>query len=41
MDREVVVKLSRDEALVLFEWLSRTDELTNDFGEPVEDGPSR
>jgi hypothetical protein len=41
MDREVVVKLSRDEALVLFEWLSRTDELTNDFGDPVEDGPSR
>jgi hypothetical protein len=32
-----VVKLSRDEALVLFEWLSRTEELTNDFGDLVED----
>jgi hypothetical protein len=26
-----------DEALVLFEWLSRTDELTSDFGDLVED----
>jgi hypothetical protein len=34
---EVVVRLSRDEALVLFEWLSRTDEATNDFGDLVED----
>ncbi|MCM0674845.1 hypothetical protein NCC78_09095 [Micromonospora phytophila] len=34
---EVVVRLSHDEALVLFEWLSRTDELTNDFGDLVED----
>lgn len=34
---EVVVRLSHDEALVLFEWLCRTDELTNDFGDLVED----
>lgn len=32
-----MVRLSHDEALVLFEWLSRTDELTNDFGDLVED----
>ncbi|MEU5790358.1 hypothetical protein ABZ754_21870 [Micromonospora purpureochromogenes] len=38
MDQEaVVVRLSHDEGLVLFEWLSRTDELTNDFGDLVED----
>ena len=35
--REVVIRLSQDEALVLFEWLSRTDELTNDFGDLVVD----
>jgi hypothetical protein len=33
---EVVLKLSRDEALVLFEWLRRTDDLTDDFGDLVE-----
>lgn len=32
-----MVRLSHDEALVLFEWLSRTDELTNDFGDLIED----
>jgi hypothetical protein len=34
---EVAIKLSRDEALVLFEWLGRTNELTNCFGDLVED----
>jgi hypothetical protein len=34
---EVVLRLSRDEALVLFEWLYRTDETTNDFADLVED----
>jgi len=37
VDDEVVIRLSQDEALVLFEWLYRTDELTNDFGDLVED----
>ncbi|MEU4219632.1 hypothetical protein [Actinoplanes sp. NPDC026623] len=38
MDQDdVALKLSRDEALVLFEWLGRTDELTNHFGDLVED----
>lgn len=32
-----VVRLSHDEALVLVEWLSRIDELANDFGDLVED----
>jgi hypothetical protein len=36
MSQEVAVTLSRDEALVLFEWLTRTDERTNDFGDLVE-----
>lgn len=35
--KDVAVKLSHDEALVLFEWLSRTDDLTNHFGGIVED----
>ncbi|MEU4402563.1 hypothetical protein ACIQH6_29075 [Micromonospora orduensis] len=34
---EVVLRLGRDEALVLFEWLYRTDETTNDFADLVED----
>ncbi|MFG2059354.1 hypothetical protein ACGFI9_35620 [Micromonospora sp. NPDC048930] len=34
---EVVLRLSRDEALVLFEWLYRTDKTTNDFVDLVED----
>lgn len=34
---EVVLRLNRDEALVLFEWLYRTDEVTNDFADLVED----
>ncbi|MFI7279088.1 hypothetical protein ACIBOV_02325 [Micromonospora chersina] len=34
---EVVLRLGRDEALVLFEWLYRTDEMTNDFADLVED----
>jgi hypothetical protein len=37
VDDEVVIRLSQDEALVLFEWLYRTDDLTNDFGDLVED----
>lgn len=36
-EREVVVRLSHDEALVLFEWLSRTDERTSDFADLIED----
>ncbi|GIJ28859.1 hypothetical protein Vqi01_40210 [Micromonospora qiuiae] len=36
-EREVVVRLSHDEALVLFEWLSRTDERTSDFADVIED----
>lgn len=31
------MRLGGDEALVLFEWLTRTDRLTNDFGDLVED----
>ncbi|MFC3503583.1 hypothetical protein ACFOOK_21780 [Micromonospora krabiensis] len=34
---EVVVRLTHDEALVLFEWLHRTDERTNGFTGLVED----
>ncbi|TQJ21942.1 hypothetical protein FBZ33_2175 [Micromonospora sp. A202] len=34
---EMVLRLNRDEALVLFEWLYRTDETTNDFADLVED----
>ncbi len=34
---EVVVRLSRDEALALFESLSRTVELTNEFRVLVDD----
>jgi hypothetical protein len=38
MDRhEVMVSLSHDEALVLFDWLYRTDERTDRFGDLVED----
>ncbi|MEO3743723.1 hypothetical protein [Plantactinospora sp. B5E13] len=38
MDRDdVVLRLSRDEALVLFDWLTRTDGQSNDFGDVVED----
>ncbi|TDC44969.1 hypothetical protein E1258_31000 [Micromonospora sp. KC207] len=36
-EREVVVRLSHDEALVLFQWLNRTDERTSDFADLVED----
>lgn len=36
-EREVVLRLSGDEALVLFEWLNRTNKATNDFGDLVED----
>lgn len=34
---EAVLRLSRDEALVLFEWLYRNDVTTNDFADLVED----
>ncbi|MEH1102116.1 hypothetical protein [Micromonospora sp. CPCC 205561] len=34
---EVVLRLTRDEALVLFEWLYRTDAATDDFADLVED----
>jgi hypothetical protein len=34
---EVVITLTRDEALVLFECLSRTDSRTNDLGDLAED----
>jgi hypothetical protein len=34
---EIVITLSHDEALVLFEWLPRTDGLTNDFGDLIKD----
>jgi hypothetical protein len=34
---EVVLRLSHDEALVLFDWLTRTDERTKAFGDLVED----
>jgi len=33
----VRISLTQDEALVLFEWLSRIDEQTNDFRDLVED----
>jgi hypothetical protein len=35
--RDLAVKLSHDEALVLFAWLSRTNEATNDFADLTED----
>ena len=31
------MRLTSDEALVLFEWLNRTDGLANGFGDLVED----
>ena len=34
---EVVLGLSHDEALVLFDWLTRTDERTNGFRDLVDD----
>jgi hypothetical protein len=34
---DVRISLTQDEALVLFEWLSRIDEQTNDFRDLVED----
>jgi hypothetical protein len=34
---KIAIGLSPDEALVLFEWLSRTEELSNDFRDLVED----
>jgi hypothetical protein len=34
---EVVIRLSHDEALVLFEWLTRTDDATDGFANLVED----
>ncbi len=34
---EVMVRLSHDEALVLFEWLYRTNEATNHLHDLVED----
>ncbi|MFI7606963.1 hypothetical protein ACIBTV_17735 [Micromonospora sp. NPDC049366] len=36
-DGEVVVRLTHDEALVLFEWLHRTDERTGGFTDLIED----
>ncbi|MEV8505063.1 hypothetical protein AB0368_09570 [Actinoplanes sp. NPDC051475] len=36
-EAEVILRLAGDEALVLFEWLYRTDEETGGFGSLVED----
>jgi hypothetical protein len=34
---EIVIRLSHDEALVLFEWLTHTDDATDGFANLVED----
>jgi hypothetical protein len=36
-ESRIAIELSSDEALVLFEWLSRTEERSNDFRDLVED----